>query len=157
MANSINAQASADMFRFILKGKGAIQACTKLVLKEVAVRLADYSAVGNPATWHPPYWPKGYIPGHFINNWQLGVDQRAVGEIAGSDASGQASVARMHKSIPRWPVGHVYYFTNNLPYARLLETGLHSIQVGPQGMVGRTVLEYPKIVREAEINYSKEL
>lgn len=157
MSNSINAKAVDDMFRFILKGKGAIQACTKVALKEIATRLPSYSPVGDPALWNPAHWPKGYIPGHFINNWQMGVDQRPVGTIVGSDPSGLASVARMHKSVPRWPVGHVYYFTNNLPYARLLETGLHSSQVGPGGMVGRTVLEYPQIVRQAEVNYAKEM
>ena len=153
--DSINARFAGDVMNFVIKGKGAIQKMTKEVLKEVALRLVARSAVGDPNTWHPPYWPKGYLPGHFINNWQLGIDAPPTGIIAGVGPSGAPSVARMHKSIPRWPVGHVYYFTNNVPYARLLETGLHSAQVGPGGMVGLTVAEYPAIVRQAEINYSK--
>lgn len=154
--SSINAKAQEDMFRFILKGKGAIQDLTKVVLKEVANRLVMRSPVGNPALWHPAHWPKGYIPGHFKNNWQLGVDTKLMSIIPGVDPSGTMSVARMHKAVPRWPVGHIYYFTNNLPYARLLETGLHSSQVPPGGMVALTVMEYPQIVRQAEISYSKE-
>lgn len=154
MSNSINAKAQTDIFNFILKGKGAIQSCTKEILKEVAVRLERRSPFGRPELWkNPPH--KDYHPGQFKNNWQLGVDAPATGIIDGVDPTGRVAVARMHKSIPRWPVGHTYYFTNNLPYARLLETGLHSTQVTAGGMVGLTVAEYPQIVREAEINYSK--
>lgn len=153
---SINAKAQQDVFRFILKSKGAIQKLTKQVLKEVGFRLVMRSPVGDPNLWNPPYWPKGYVPGHFINNWQLGVDSVPVGTIDGVDPSGAESIARMEKSIPRWPVGHVYYFANNVIYARFLETGLHSWQVGPGGMVGLTVAEYPQIVRQAELKYSKE-
>jgi hypothetical protein len=86
----------------------------------------------------------------------MGVDARPTGVLPNIDATGVSSVARMHKAIPRWPVGHIYYFTNNLPYARLLETGLHSSQVGPGGMVGLTVMEYQQIVRQAELNYAKD-
>lgn len=153
-SESINAKAQDGVFRFILKGKGAIQTVTKMALIKIGERLIYYSAVGDPSYWkHKPH--PGYIPGHFINNWQLGVDSLPVGVIAGSDASGEASLARMKGAIPRWPVGHTYYFVNNVPYARTLEMGRHSPQVPPGGMVGRTVLEYPQIVREAEIEYSK--
>jgi hypothetical protein len=153
--NSINAIAQDTVFRFILKSKGAIQKVTKEALIEIGKRLVYYSAVGDPSKWqHPPH--KNYVPGHFINNWQLGVDVIPVGEIPGVDPSGTLSIERMTKSIPRWPVGHVYYFVNNVAYARLLETGEHSRQVPPGGMVGRTVLEYPEIVRQAEINYAKD-
>jgi hypothetical protein len=153
--NSINAIAQENVFRFILKSKGAIQKVTKSALIEIGKRLVYYSAVGDPTYWkHPPH--KGYVPGRFINNWQLGVDIVPTGEIAGVDASGEQSIERITKAIPRWPVGHTYYFVNNVPYARLLETGEHSPQVPPGGMVGRTVLEYPEIVRQAEINYAKD-
>ncbi len=155
MSNSINAKAAQDMFRFVLKAKGAIQSMTKEVLKEIPRRLQDRSPVGNPTLWHPPYWPKGYNPGHFMNNWQMGVDVKPTGIIEGEDPSGKLALERMHKAIPRWPVGHIYYFTNNLPYARLLETGLHSSQC-PAGMVGITASEFPQIVRQVEIKYSEE-
>lgn len=155
-ANSINLRAQEGVFRFILKSKNAVQTVTKSALIKVGERLVYYSAVGDPSYWkHPPH--KGYIPGHFINNWQLGVDTIPSGVIAGVDASGQMSLERMRKAIPRWPVGHVYHFVNNVPYARVLEMGGHSPQVPPGGMVGRTVLEFPQIAREAEVDYSKGL
>lgn len=151
--NSINLKAQQDMFNFVLKAKSAIQTNTAMVLYVVGQRLIQRSPVGNPSLWKDPHWPKGYIPGQFVNNWQLGMDMMPTGIIPGVDPSGAKALLRIKKSIPRWPVGHVYYFTNNLPYANMLEMG-HSTQA-PLGMVGLTALEFSQIVREVEINYSK--
>lgn len=151
---SINAAFESGVHRFIFKAKGAVQTVTRSALIKVGERLVYYSVVGEPVYWkHKPH--KGYVPGHFINNWQLGVDVMPRGEIAGVDRSGSLSIERMTKSIPRWPVGHTFYFVNNVIYARSLEYGHHSMQTPPGGMVQRTVLEFPQIVREAEIEYSK--
>jgi hypothetical protein len=150
---SINAKAQDGIFRFILRGKNAIQTVTKMVLIRIGERLVFYSAVGDMT-----YWKKkkiGYSPGLFKNNWQLGMDVSPQGVILQKDPSGGASLLRMRKSIPRWPVGHTYYFVNNLPYARRLEAGGHSPQVPPGGMVARVQLEFPQIVRECEIEYAK--
>jgi hypothetical protein len=151
---SINVTAQNGVFRFILKAKSAMQTVTKMALIEIATRLCRYSAVGDPRLWkHKPH--AGYSPGLFINNWQLGVDARPTGIINKRDPSGASAITRMTKAIPRWPMGHTYYFVNNLPYAVKLETGLHSWQVPPGGMVGRVQLEFNQILREAEIKYSK--
>lgn len=151
---SINAKFEAGVHRFILKSKGAVQTVTKMALIKIGERLVYYSVVGEPIYWkHKPH--KGYVPGHFINNWQLGVDTMPQGVISGVDVSGTLSLDRMTKAIPRWPIGHTYYFVNNVIYARALESGHHSLQTPPGGMVGRTVLEFPQLVREAEIEYSK--
>lgn len=153
MTNSINARAAADVFRFILKSKSAIQKVTKLALMEIGYRLVARSPIGDPDLWHPPYWPKGYHPGTFINNWQLGVDVIPTEvQVSGPNELGTDSYERLAK-LQRWPAGHTYYFVNNLPYARALEYG-HSTQA-PQGMVGLTILEFPEIVRQAEINYAQ--
>jgi hypothetical protein len=153
---SINVTAQNGVFRFILKSKNAMQTVTKMALIEIGRRLCQYSPVGNPAFWKNPRRGKyGYKPGLFINNWQLGVDAKPTGIINARDPSGAAAIARMTKAIPRWPMGHTYYFVNNLPYARKLEFGLHSAQVPPGGMVGRVQLEFNQILREAEIEYSK--
>ena len=34
-------------------------------------RIVKRTPVGNPATWHPPYWPKGYVPGSLRDGWQI--------------------------------------------------------------------------------------
>jgi hypothetical protein len=144
----INAKAATDMMNFIFKSKANIQAVDKEVKLEIGRRLVDYSIVGNPMLWHPPYWPKDYNPGRFINNWQVGIDEMPVGTIGEIDASGEGSLARL-KKLGRWTAGHTHYFVNNLVYAALLESGTHSSQVGPQGMVGRVTVEFPQIVRDA--------
>lgn len=154
-SNGINAKAEAGIFRFLLKGKAAMQDVTKRTLLKIGERLVYYSVVGEPIYWkHKPH--KGYAPGHFINNWQLGMDTKPLGVIEGVDATGASSLERMKSAIPRYPVGHTFYFVNNVPYARLLESGQHSLQTPPGGMVGRTVLEFHQLVREAEIEYAKE-
>jgi hypothetical protein len=150
---SLNQVARDDMFRFVLKSKNAVHKVTRAVLEEISWRLIYRSVVGNPELWHPPYWPKGYVPGHFKANWQLGKDVAPTGTIDGQDKMGAATLDRMRKSIGRWPAGHVYYFVNNVPYASLLETGLHSTQVPPQGIVGLTRMEFPQICRQAELDY----
>lgn len=155
MSRSLNAQATQNLMNFVIKKKSAVQMMTKVVLQRIAVSLVERSPIGNPALWKRKYWPAGYVPGQFINNWQMGVDAIPHGTLEWSEPTGKAAITRMHKSIPRWPVGHTYYFTNNLPYARLLETGLHSSQVGPGGMVALTFAEIPQYVRDAEIEYAK--
>lgn len=147
-ARSINLKARTDILRWNTRAKSKIQLFTKEVLLEVGRRLVDYSPVGDPTTWHPPRWPKGYIPGHFKNNWQVGKDFRPTGIIAGSDYSGGASMDRL-KKLGRWTVGHTYYFTNNLPYAYRLEMGW-SPQAAPHGIVGRVRREYHSIARMVE-------
>jgi hypothetical protein len=148
MSNSINLKAQADIFKFITKAKGVTQALTKEVLLEVGRRLVERSPIGNPPDWHPPYWPKGYVPGHFINNWQVGIDEKPKGIIAEIDGSGQGSLERL-SHLGRWQVGHVFYFVNNLPYARALEEG-HSYQA-PFGMVGLVRKEFKQIVEQAQL------
>lgn len=150
--HGINTAAVEGIFRFISRSKQGIHTCTKLALLEIGQRLHMYSAIGDPSYWKkPPH--KGYVPGLFINNWQLGVDQLPTGILTNKpDASGAYSMRSLRK-IPRWPAYHDYYFVNNLPYAQVLETGMHSPQVPPGGMVGRVQLEFPQIIQAAIAQY----
>jgi len=134
--------------------KVLFRAINKEVVLEIGRRLVSYSVIGNPDLWHPPYYPKGYHPGHFINNWQIGIDSPPVGEIAGYDASGEASYERL-THVGRWTVGHTFYIVNNVKYAAALENG-HSSQIRPQGMVGRVMLEVPQIIHDAEVKVARE-
>ncbi len=150
--SSINAKAKSDFFKFAEKTKLKIQDFSRQILLEVGYRLVYRSAVGDPTLWHPPYWPKDYIPGHFINNWQIGIDAKPTGIIDGVDASGTGSYERL-SHLGRWVVGHTYYFVNNLPYASLLESGMWSDQVPPGGMVKLTTGEFQSIAKEIERRY----
>lgn len=151
--SNLNAQADEAFKFFETEARGMMQDVAKMVLIEIGNRLDYRSPVGNPAIWlRQPAYTKGYKPGHFRNNWQLGVDVVPFNEIPGSDESGVAARRRMRLSIPRWPLGHQYYFVNNAPYARALENG-HSRQCPPGGMVELTTLEFRSIVRECEARY----
>lgn len=146
-AKTINAKFKTDFVRQVDLTKKKIHEAARLALLEVGRRLVDYSPVGDPTTWKRAYWPKGYEPGQFVNNWQLGIGEKPSGIIEGSDPSGQDAIARMNK-ISRWPGYKTFHFTNNLPYAYRLETGW-SPQCPPGGMIGRIKREWPLIVQEA--------
>lgn len=148
MTGSIQARVKGQVAGIMTRQKAKIQAVSREVLLEFGRRLVMRSPVGDPSTWHPPRWPKGYVPGHFINNWQVGIGVVPRGVIPGSDPSGSRSLSRLAK-LGRWTVGHTYHFTNNVPYARILETGLHSPQA-PFGIIALARLEFPQIVRDAE-------
>ncbi len=147
MSAAINARVRSNLMATKTRVKSKLQAISREVLLTIAYRLVERSPVGDPSTWKSGYWPKGYVPGHFINNWQVGMDAPPTGTIARVDPSGVQSIARMSK-LGRWTYGHTYYFTNNLPYARALENGWSG--QAPRGMVALTMMEFKSIVREAE-------
>jgi len=135
---------------YIKGSKGFIQAVHKAALEEVGWRLIKYSAVGDPTLWHPPYWPKGYSPGHLRANWQVGIDSKPAGEIKGVDPMGYKTQERY--KFGRWTINHKFYFVNTAPYSYRIETGTHSTQVPPGGMVGRVKREWRQIVQQAAMD-----
>lgn len=145
---SISAGLTSDIARFSVKARGMMQAVTKEALMEVGRRVVDRSPVGDPHTWHPPKWPKDYVPGLFKNNWQVGIDNIPFGQFNTPDATGSGSLERL-SHLGRWQVGHIYYFVNNVKYALYLEKGWSYLQA-PFGMVGLTVMEFQQIVDQAE-------
>ena len=150
--NAINLKAKVDVSKFIFKAKSTLQELARDVYLEIGYRIVYRSPVGDPRKWRPPRWPKGYVPGHFINNWQVGIDQVPVGIIGAVDPMGAGSYARLQK-LGRWQIGHTYYFVNNLPYAKALEEG-HSLQSPPGGMVELTRREFPQIVKDIQARYA---
>lgn len=152
---SINAQFEAQMVAFAENGKRALQEMTKMILLEIGIRIVNRSPVGDPPSWkrQPPWMPKNYMPGTFKNNWQLTVDVPGSDHFFTPDPSGNLSITRIALAIPRWPAGHVYYFSNNLPYARALEDGWS--RQAPAGIVALTTVEFQSIVEEIELRYSQ--
>jgi hypothetical protein len=153
-AGSIKVQYEAFKDAFMDKTKSRVQAIQKEILLQIGTRLVDYSAFGQPQFWHSTKgkWPKGYTPGHFILNWQLGIDSVQTQEISGANISriqAEGIAKERFTHLGRWQVGHVYTFANTAPYAQLLETGLHSWQVMSPGIITRVILEYPQILKDA--------
>lgn len=146
--NKIKAQVTAKSLKIREETRTLMHKVTREVLLEIGKRIVDRSPVGDPTSWAPPYnyWPKGYTPGLFINNWQLGIDRIPQGTVGEPNPSGSSSLDRLSK-VGRWPANHTYYIVNNLPYARTLEYGWSN--QAPMGIVGVTKAEFPQIVREA--------
>jgi hypothetical protein len=154
--SSLNAQFEAQMVEFVANAKLALQETTKMILLEIGIRIVNRSPVGDPPSWkrQPPWLPKNYLPGTFKNNWQLTVDMPGTDTFFTPDPSGNLSITRIALAIPRWPVGHTYYYSNNLPYAQALENGW-SRQAPPAGIVALTTVEFQSIVEEMELRYSQ--
>lgn len=120
------------------------------VITDIATKLDERSPVGDPSLWkNPP--PKGYEPGTFRGNWQLGIGVIPSGETGRIDPSGAETLGTIIASIPEHPAGTVCYLANNVPYARPIEDG-HSTQA-PTGLVALTAIEFQQIVdaRVAEL------
>lgn len=81
--------------------------------------------------------------GRFRANWQLSIGHPAVTEVSGNDKSGARAKRNAAQTINSTKVGRIFYLTNNLPYAEMLEYGWS--RQAPFGMVRRTLAEYRKI------------
>ena len=139
------------------------------VVRKTVLRVVDSiverSPVGNPALWqgwdasvsvraNEDHWLRRagfvgeeYEGGHFRANWQLGVDVIPDGEIDGIDPSGNVTLAKLNAAIPSKAGGHVYFLTNNLPYAIPLEEG-HSKQA-PLGILGLVAVKFQDFIDQA--------
>lgn len=133
-----------------LKDKGVeitrkINMATYNVMAEIIIRADEYSPVGDPETWkNKPH--KGYEPGCFRGNWQLGVNEQPQGDLPDvRDPEGVETVGKNLAAIPeRAAYGNKYYLVNNVPYAIALEEGWS--KQAPAGIVGRITIEFPDIV-----------
>ena len=135
-----------DLQKFADKTKGRADDAVGAIVIGLASRLDERSPVGDATYWISPP-PRGYVGGHFRANWQLGVETLPTTEIPGVDPSGEATLGRIVAAVPDEAAGKVYFLANNAPYARRLEEGWS--RQAPQGLVGRTVVEFEMIVREA--------
>lgn len=116
------------------------------VVVNIAQRLDERSPVGDATYWkHKP--PKGYVGGRFRGNWQLGVEFVPAGETGRIDPSGAETLGAIVDTVPAQAAGHVFYLTNNVPYAQPIEDGWS--RQAPSGLVGLTAMEFQQIVRES--------
>jgi hypothetical protein len=119
------------------------------VVEDIATKLIERSPVGDPALWQKPA-PKGYVPGTFLANWQLGVNVIPDGETGLRDTDRSTSsptLGTIIANIPEHPAGTTIFLANNVPYARTIEDG-HSTQA-PTGLVGLTAIEFQQSVAVA--------
>lgn len=137
---------SLDLDNFIKHvGRNADQV-VRYVTLAVGNSLVLKSPVGNPSLWITKYPPKGYVGGRFRANWMFGVDSIDESTTEEIDPSGGTSLARAD-IIPDDAAGHIFYWSNSLPYAQRLEDGWSS--QAPSGMVGLTVVEFQDYISRA--------
>lgn len=42
--------------------------------QELLQKIKEYTPIGNPDLWHPPYWPKNYVPGTLRASWEMHIE-----------------------------------------------------------------------------------
>lgn len=136
---------------FADKADNKANLCVKKIVFDIGTTIVLKSPVGNPLLWKRKP-PPGYVGGRFRANWQLGIDaiNRTTSELV--DKTGGMSIRRL-AAIPDRAVGHVFYWTNSLPYANRLEDGW-STQAPPGHIIRLSVLEFDPIVRAAAAEVS---
>jgi hypothetical protein len=103
------------------------------------------SPVGNPSLWKSKA-PKGYVGGHFRNNWFIDINDIKPSERKAISKSGADSLSQMSKISNLGDNPYVVvYIHNSLPYARRLEYGWST--QAPHGMVNVTAQSISAIFR----------
>ena len=90
--------------------------------------------------------------GRLKGNWQTDINQPALGQVSTTDNTpintiDISSEARVRTGVMRANLQDTVFFTNNLPYALIVENGNYSTQA-PQGMVKVSVLELEQVVQQ---------
>ena len=101
--------------------------------------------VGNTSIWKTKYPPKGYVGGRLRGNWQARINSAPSGEIDKPDKNGGDTINKAKNETFKAKLGNSIYLVNNLPYAGVIEDGLHSKQA-PAGMVKVTIAEFRSVV-----------
>lgn len=84
--------------------------------------------------------------GRLRGNWQAQINTPPLGTTTTDDRSGGKANAGAKREVGIAKIGDSIYFTNNLPYAGVIEDG--SSKQAPQGMVKVTVAEFKQIVNK---------
>ena len=93
--------------------------------------------------------------GRLINNWRTGIDKRNGSALTGEDPSGERSMSEAESKIRTVQGDETIIFSNNLPYAPVVEFGLYPNP--PKNPTGKTVNGFSTQSRKgmARINVQK--
>lgn len=75
--------------------------------------------------------------GRLRGNWQSALNVPKDDQLQVQDVSGSGSISNAENTLNKLKLGNIFWFTNNLPYARRIEEGWS--QQAPQGMLRRNV------------------
>lgn len=92
------------------------------------------------------------LTGRLRGNWQASMNSRKTGQLATKDGSagGSATTRKARGELKGYALKDVIYFTNNLPYAAIIEHGGENRR--PHGMVRNSV----KVFRPALERLARE-
>lgn len=83
--------------------------------------------------------------GTLRGNWQSSIGTPILGTTERTDKSGGASIAESSSSLKEIKIGDVFYMTNNLPYAAVIELG--GAGRAPVGMMRIAVAQTAAAIR----------
>jgi hypothetical protein len=129
------------LLRFTADTEEATTLIVRGVGQYVNAETTARSPVGQPGIWKAneglprDKWkrPAGYVGGRFKGGWQATIGKPAEGEVARIDPSGAVTAAANEAVLATAVAPREVWFTNNVPYAEVLEAG-HSKQA-PAGIV----------------------
>lgn len=126
----------------------ALEACEKTINATVLSmykKIIDRTPVGNPALWHPPYWPKDYTPGKLKASWSISFNN-SQRDTSGQFASSEQITGNngLSLKIENLNSTKTIAISNNQPYAQRVENGWST--QAPTGMMKITVAEYTDII-----------
>ncbi len=126
----------------------ALDASAKVInatMLQMYKKIIDRTPIGNPALWHPPYWPKNYHPGTLRESWSISFkgSQRST---AGKFASGDQIIAGhgISFTVTNTSTNKTVTISNPQPYADRVEHGWST--QAPSGMMRVTIAEYTSLI-----------
>lgn len=94
------------------------------------------------------------LTGRLVSNWQVEFDKKSTKKPSGSRSSRASKAGVQSTSIKKIvtkmadaTTRNTVYFTNNLPYARVIEDGASKVK-SPEGMVKVSLLEFKRHVEK---------
>lgn len=116
----------------------ALEACEKTINATVLnmyKKIIDRTPIGNPALWHPPYWPKNYTPGKLKAAWTISLN---------GDETKTLGIGSLGLNINSLSSNKKIAISNDQPYVQRVENGWST--QAPAGMMKVTVAEYTDIL-----------
>jgi hypothetical protein len=132
----------------------ALNASAKTINKtllDMTKKIVDRTPIGDPNLWHPPYWPKNYVPGTLKKSWGISFtnDQRApTGQFASTEQVLSSGGLSFKVGNNKSQVAVIY---NSQPYAQRVETGWST--QAPEGMMRVTISEYTSLLGSNAAKY----
>ena len=114
---------NAKVLSDIKKWQKDIEEAIELKVQEVAVEIVEsfvtYSVVAQPLLWKIP--DSTHVPGKYISNWHLGVNEVPEYQINTQGDSGNNSIQAAKADAMRYNIGDTIAIVNTTDYAVILE------------------------------------